>query len=119
MLTNYLVLTIAVASATILFRTLKDDHPSFKRFIRELPLVGQSLSCGVCISYWFSLPVVIVADPLAPWTFFPTIPLVHFIASWLVLGVSVLFVRSLVIVLLEAAAVLKHRHQVGHAQAAR
>ena len=115
MLTNYLILTAAIASATILFRTLKDDHPSFKRFIRELPLIGESLSCGVCISYWFSLPVVIVADPLGSWEFLPPVPLLHFATSWLVLGVSVLFARSLVIVLLEAAAVLKHRHQSGHA----
>lgn len=120
MLTNYLLITITIAAVTLLWRTFKDDHPAFKAWVRSLPLVGEALSCGVCVSFWFTLPVILLTNPLSPWQ--PTLaesvlwltPIISFFTTWMSVSFGVLFSRSVVIVLLEAGATLKHRHEATH-----
>lgn len=117
---NFFVLTMTVAGFTILWRTVKDDHPQFNRWVRDLPFIGESLSCGVCVAYWFSLPVAIAVTVVpgwpseVPYSGFATVS--AFIVEWITLGTSVLLVRSTIIVLLEAGATLKHRHRATHDQ---
>jgi hypothetical protein len=121
MLTHFFLTTLAVSGATILWRTIKDDHPRFKAFVIGLPLVGPALQCGICISYWFSLAALAVVDPLPGWR--PALPhglgglepLLMLGIVWFALGTAVLFTRSLIIVQLEAGGILKHRHLSIHA----
>lgn len=120
MLTSYLILTTTVTGVSLIWRTIKDDHPAFKAWVRGLPMVGESLSCGVCVSYWFSLIAVAIVNPITDWVptlWHPLSPLSGmfvFIAGWITVGTGVLFTRSLTIVLLESAAILKHRHTTTH-----
>jgi hypothetical protein len=111
MFTDYLIITASITAVTILWRTVKDDRPRFKEFVRGLPLIGEPLSCGVCVSFWFSLPVVLVFNPLALWQPYP---LLNLLCGWLCVSIGVLLLRSLIIVLLEAGATLKHRHHDSH-----
>lgn len=121
MLIDYLIIAASVTAATLLWRTLQDDHPSFKAAIEGLPLIGASLVCGVCVSFWFSLPIVIAYNPLTGWQpplgawMLPALPALVFLAGWLSVSLGVLFARSATIVLLEGGAVLKHKHLSSHA----
>ncbi len=109
MLTDYLIIVSATSAVTLIWRNLKEDHPSLKRAVGSIPFFGEALSCGFCFAMWASLAAVLVHDPLAGWQ--GPFPIV---ASWLSVGSGVLLLRSAIIVLLEAGAVLKHRHQSGH-----
>lgn len=121
MITHFILTTLAVAGATILWRTVKDDFPAFKKFVIGLPLVGPALQCGICVSYWFSLAAIALINPLPGW--YPVLPydLGAFEAflvlgiQWFALGTAVLFTRSLIILQLEAGGILKHRHLAIHA----
>ncbi|HWB34158.1 MAG TPA: hypothetical protein VG753_02485 [Candidatus Paceibacterota bacterium] len=121
MLTDYLIITASITAATLLWRTLQDDHPSFKAAIERLPLMGSSLICGVCVSFWFSLPIVIAYNPLIGWhpalsqMLAQFLPALVFLAGWLSVSLGVLFARSATIVLLEGGAILKHKHRSSHA----
>lgn len=121
MLIHFALTCLAVAGATILWRTIKDDHPRFKKFIVNLPLVGPALQCGICVSYWFSLVALALVDPLPGWR--PVLPYdlglfepaIILGLMWFALGTAVLFARSLIIVQIEAGGILKHRHLAIHA----
>lgn len=99
-------LVLGVAGATVVWRTLIDDHPNFRRAVCRIPLLGQSLVCGVCVSYWFSLVALVFAGT-ATLSFAGVI-------YWLALGTAVLFTRSVVLATLDGAAILKHKHLHSH-----
>lgn len=115
MFTTFFILVMVVAGVTILWRTLKDDHPKLKTFVQNLPVVGEALMCGICIAYWFSLPVALVMDIFPMWQAQTSVdPIALFFVEWIALGTGVLLLRSAIIVLLEAGAILKHRHHSSH-----
>jgi hypothetical protein len=120
MLTDSLIIIAAITAATLIWRTLKDDHPAFKHWVRDLPLVGKSLSCGFCMPMWTTFFAVCIYNPLESWTPMQgTIggafwPLILFFSGWFTIGAGVLLLRSLIIVLMEAGSVLKHQHEAGH-----
>ena len=117
MSTDYLILTATVAAATILWRTIKDDFPKFKTFVRNLPYIGEPLSCGVCTSAWFSLVAVLFINPLSSWEpalYPPLLPIAQFFCGWFSLTAGVLITRGIIGVLLDGGAVLKHRHTSSH-----
>lgn len=121
MFIDSLILIFSITTATLIWRTLKDDHPAFKRFVRELPIIGESLSCGFCMPMWTTFFVVLIYNPIATWI--PAQgsvggdwwPFWSFIVGWFTVGAGVLLLRNLIIVLMEAGALLKHRHEAGHA----
>lgn len=104
-MSEYALFIGGVAGATILWRTLMDDHRTLREAVCRLPLIGGSFVCGVCTSYWFTLAALIAAGRAST----PDI-----LAYWLALGTAVLFVRSIVLATLDLAAILKHRHLQNH-----
>lgn len=122
MLTDILVAMAATAAATILWRTFKDDHPRFKKWLATVPFIGEALSCGICLTFWFSLITLVIARPFGDYSlplseaFAPVAPFIHFAALWLAFGMGVLLIRTLAIVLLELGGKLKHEHQARHAR---
>ncbi len=120
MFEDYFILTSAIATATLIWRNLKEDHPIFKSRVATLPLIGEALSCGFCFAVWMSLLGVVILNPMSTWHPDPLrlggifAQIFLFLASWFAVAAGVLFIRSVVIVLLELGAVLKHRHQSNH-----
>lgn len=117
MYTDYFILVAVVSTATILWRTIKDDHPKLKTFIRNLPFVGEPLSCGVCTSAWFSLVAILFINPLAQWNpdlYTPLLPVARLFCAWFAVTGGVLIARGIISVLLDGGAVLKHKHTTSH-----
>ncbi len=120
MLEDYFILSATLATITLVWRNLKEDHPALKSSVASIPFFGGALSCGFCFAVWVSLLGVMLLDPLNGW--YPTglhagggaREMFLFTTSWFSVSVGVLFIRSIIIVLLELGAVLKHQHQSGH-----
>lgn len=119
MLTDYLIIVAAVTTGTLIWRNIKIDHPSFSEKVRSLPLIGGSLSCGFCFALWASLGAVVYSNPLIGWNpdhvlIESIFPVANFFVSWFAVGAGVLLFRSVIIVLLELGAIVKHQHAAQH-----
>jgi hypothetical protein len=121
MLFNYFIAATVASTASLLWRALKDDHPKFKEWVKELPfLIGSALTCGFCASLWFTLITILFINPFAgeqiPFTFNwgALLPFANLMVAWFAVGTGVLILRSLVVVLLELGGNLKHQHQTRH-----
>ena len=93
MFTNLFLLGFAVAGAAVLWRNLQESSESLRKALGALPaLLGKSLTCGSCFTYWLSLFAVILFDPLSGWTLSNINELIHVLLSWFALAfVSVTF----------------------------
>jgi len=112
------MLTSSLATASVVWRTLKQDHPKFGAFVKSLPVVGRPLSCGFCFPMWITFAALFFVNPIEPLGTVPSTDMlrdiVEFVTAWMSVGFGVLTMRFLLVGLQDGAAVLAHMHRALH-----
>ncbi len=69
MITNFILTSCAIAGAAVVWRSFLYDFKWLREGIKShTPIyIGKMLTCGTCFTYWLTLLVVIIFDPLAGW----------------------------------------------------
>ncbi len=94
---NFILTSMAVAGAAVLWRNWLEDHKSWKTWITaHLGRLHKSLTCGSCFTYWLGLVATLAVRPLDFWVPFGDAGLISFLlntfAQWMTLAwLSVLF----------------------------
>jgi len=113
MFTDFLIMSAITTTVALVWRALLLDHPSLLAKVKQLPIIGDALSCGFCATLWFSLIAVLIQNPLSSWR--PELPiLIQLFAGWFTLSAGVLFLRNLIAVLMEGNGVLTEIHRNTH-----
>ncbi len=86
------------------------DLPELKRWINEnTPYpISRALVCGLCLTYSSSFLAVVVSNPIVSWKPPLRVPLpifmenlLHFFASWMIIGFGAIAFRYLFVVIQE------------------
>ncbi len=109
MLLNFFLSSLVVAGISVLWRGVRTRHNAVRQFFKKfLGFYAPAFLCGTCFTYWIALVYVIVANPLGSWQmpiagYMPVaiIPIITFIASWMALGFSALFLRFALVLMNE------------------
>jgi len=114
----YFILTSSLATASVVWRTLKQDHPRFGAFIKSLPVVGKPLSCGFCFPMWLTFAALFFINPIEPLGAVSGTSLLgdslEFVTAWMSVGFGVLTMRFLLVGMQDGAAILAHTHRALH-----
>ena len=99
---DFILTSFTVAGIAVLWRSFLYDSAALRDGIRaRLPkFFAKALTCGMCFTYWLSLLVVVVFDPLggwlpplrfgvAPWAYAP----LQITVSWMAIGMLSVFIR--------------------------
>ena len=98
---NLLQSVFIVASVAILWRsTLKKKPELADKINKKFPFfLGTAITCGLCFTFWTTFVFVLIFNPFSPdfFAFNRFSGLVgifaHFFLSWMLIGVSALFIR--------------------------
>lgn len=110
---SYIFIISALAGFAILWRNWLVDHPSWKQWIFiNLKSTHKILTCGSCFSYWISLLVILIWNPL--FLLFSFILktesyIIISLFSWMSLSFGVVSLRFLYVALQEYVSSLVHR----------
>ncbi len=114
---DIIFVSLSVAGAAVLWRNILRDWPALSQFLRNHthPLVNKSLQCGFCFTYWIGLIAVTIMNPLSVWAVpfrFYINPLfsrgIHFILSWMIVGIISVTVRFFYVILQETVHYFVH-----------
>lgn len=120
MLVDYLIVTSAVAIASLVWWVFLDDYPAIHARVKNLPLIGKPLDCSFCFPMWLTFVAMFFFQPLAipVATLFPMGGIIgvfgRFALEWFAVGAGVLFVRHTIFAIREIGAVFNHRHRKNH-----
>jgi len=116
---DFIIITIAVAGTSILWKNLLGHTPSVAKFVNKIPYpIDHALRCGFCITYWMALVAVIIFNPLSFWE--PSIrfeilePLksfLHLFVSWFSIGILAAILRFIQALLQETVYHLTQKFQ--------
>ncbi len=112
MLLYFSIILGVTTTSVLIWRTLLLNHPRLLTLVHGIPIVGGALTCGFCSALWFSLIAVLIYNPLDTLIEHPWI--IEIWIAWFFLGAGVLFLRNLMVVLIEGGAFLSHLHQKAH-----
>lgn len=120
---NYFIVSSTLAGASLVWRMLLLDHPTFDRFVEKIPVVGNALVCGFCFPMWLTFFTVLAINPLDSWrplfvSEWPKfgITVVQIVFGWLTTGTAALFIRFLVVGLMDGSALISHQHKASHGE---
>jgi hypothetical protein len=112
MFIHYAALAAAAATAALAWRNLLLDHPRFLGAVKNMPAVGDALTCGFCSTLWLTFPFALFDQSHS--VSFSIFWIAHVWFVWFALGALVLFVRNILSLVMDAAAVLNHAHSHMH-----
>jgi len=110
--TLYFILATSVAATSLTWRTFLLDHKEIDKKIDSIPYIGNALVCGFCSPMWMTALAVGLANPLV--SYFVSNSLLHFCFAWFSVGSAVLALRFFIVILMDTAGVLTHKHHLLH-----
>lgn len=113
---NFIIISIALAGFSILWRKLLKDIPGLKKVVSSL--VGQAGTCGVCYTFWFALILLIFLNPWVNihFEFRTYLPneikiFISILLNWFSLGFAAIFFRWVYLFFEDSHNLKKHIHK--------
>ncbi len=89
------VYIFAIAGLSVVWKNLQDDLTWVEKGIKKFPwIVWKVLSCGFCFTFWLTLAVVLIFDPLETWAITGMSQFWHVVGSWMSLGMAAAIIRT-------------------------